>query len=128
MSKILFISTDQELSNSLEKFAGELGCGYENFNSSNDPLDIISEVLTANTSLLVLDDDFLNPESAKILESVKKVKSKLPVLFFTSNTSIQLGREINGIGVKFYLIKPVVEENLREFIKSVKAEEKKHIY
>ncbi|MCB0749830.1 MAG: hypothetical protein KDC90_20415, partial [Ignavibacteriae bacterium] len=67
------------------------------------------------------------PNSVKILESIKKVNSKLAIIFITSDTSIELGRKINNIGVKYYLMKPISEDNLKEFVRSVKSQNEQHI-
>lgn len=128
MSKILLISNDSKLNSTLEKLSNEISCDLSFFNKSADPLDIISEVLSTNAHLIILDDDFIAPASAKLLESIKKVKSKLSIIFITADSSLELGRTINNIGVKFYLIKPITEENLREFIKSVKTQNQTQIY
>ncbi len=127
MAKMLFISKDNMLIQSLNYTAENLNCEYYNFSNSIDPLDIASEIFSINPSLLIIDDDFTAPNSAKILESLKKVNSKLQVIFITSDTGLDLGRKINKIGVKYYLIKPIEKESLNQFIKSVKTENEQYI-
>jgi two-component system response regulator YesN len=127
MAKMLFISKDNMLIQSLNYTAENLNCEYYNFSNSIDPLDIASEIFSINPSLLIIDDDFTAPNSAKILESLKKVNSKLQVIFITSDTGLDLGRKINKIGVKYYLIKPIERESLNQFIKSVKTENEQYI-
>ncbi len=124
---MLFISKDNMLIRSLNYTAENLNCEYYNFSNSIDPLDIASEIFSINPSLLIIDDDFTAPNSAKILESLKKVNSKLQVIFITSDTGLDLGRKINKIGVKYYLIKPIERESLNQFIKSVKTENEQYI-
>ena len=127
MAKMLFISKDNILIQSVNYTAENLGCEYYNFSNSIDPLDIASEIFSINPSLLIIDDDFTAPNSAKILESLKKVNSKLQIIFITSDTGLELGRKINKIGVKYYLIKPIEKESLNQFIKSVKTENEQYI-
>jgi two-component system response regulator YesN len=127
MAKMLFISKDNMLIQSLNYTAENLNCEYYNFSNSIDPLDIASEIFSINPSLLIIDDDFTAPNSAKILESLKKVNAKLQVIFITSDTGLDLGRRINKIGVKYYLIKPIEKESLNQFIKSVKTENEQYI-
>jgi two-component system response regulator YesN len=127
MAKMLLISKDNMLIQSLNYTAENLNCEYYNFSNSIDPLDIASEIFSINPSLLIIDDDFTAPNSAKILESLKKVNSKLQVIFITSDTGLDLGRKINKIGVKYYLIKPIEKESLNQFIKSVKTENEQYI-
>ena len=119
MVKILLISTDNLLQTFLEKNRNEEENHYLNFSASNDPLDIMSHVCSSNPSLLILDDDFITPNTEKLLSSIKKVNPKLPIIFITSNTSLEFGRTINSIGVKYYLMKPLSDEDLNEFITSV---------
>jgi two-component system response regulator YesN len=128
MSRLIFISDDNQLHNYLSNCAKAMDCEYNEFKNSKDPVDIVSEVFRVNPTLLMLDDDFIGPNSVKVLESIKKVNSKLSIIFVTSDSSIELGRTINSIGVKYYLIKPITEENLREFVKSVKNQNEEHIY
>ncbi len=79
----------------------------------------MSHVCSNNPSLLIIDDDFVKPISERLLASIKKVNPKLPIIFITSNTSLELGRAINSIGVKYYLMKPLSDEDLKEFITSI---------
>ncbi len=111
------ISKDNQIYESLENFAKEFGCDFSIYNNSNDPLDIISEVLSKNSNIVILDDDFIAPNSTRLL-----------VIFITSDLSIELGRAINSIGVKYYLIKPIDSMNLREFINSVRTQNQNFIY
>lgn len=127
MAKMLIISKDKILIQSLNYTAENIDCEYYNFSNSIDPLDIASEIFSINPFLLIIDDDFTAPNSAKILESLKKVNSKVQVIFITSDTGLDLGRRINKIGVKYYLIKPIEKESLNQFIKSVKTENEQYI-
>ena len=124
---MLIISKDSSLTEALNNTANIMQCEYYNFSNSTDPLDIASEIFSINPSLLILDDDFTLPNSAKLLESLKKVNSKLQIIFITSDTGLELGRKINKIGVKYYLIKPIEKSSLIEFIKSVKTENEQYI-
>lgn len=127
MSKMLIISKDNGLTKALNNTADIMQCEFYNFSNSTDSLDIASEIFSINPSLLIIDDDFTAPNSSKLLESVKKVNSKFQIIFITSDTGLELGRKINKIGVKYYLIKPIEKESLNEFIKSIKTENEQYI-
>lgn len=119
MIKILLISNDVNL-----KFYSELSFNNSDqqiiiFNSTKDPLDIMSNTCSLNPSILILDDDFIEPNSEHLLNSIKKVNPKLSIIFITSNTSLNLGRKINSIGVKHYLMKPISENEFTEVLKSL---------
>lgn len=128
MSRILLISIDEELKSNSKNVVKQMNCDFDLFNESNLPIDVVSEVFRKNSTLLILDDDFIAPNSVKILESIKKVNSKLSIIFITSDISLELGRKINKLGVKYYLIKPISEDHLKEFIKSVKTQNEEHIF
>lgn len=119
MVKLLLISNDSSLQNFLEKNSKESVFAFSPYSGSNDPLDIMSHVCSSNPSLLIIDDDFIKPISERLLTSIKKVNPRLPIIFITSNTSLELGRAINSIGVKYYLMKPLSDEDLYEFIISI---------
>ena len=128
MIKILIISSDQTLKTFTSKEIDSSKYNFITFSSTTDPLDIMSQVCSNHPSLLILDDDFVSPHSVHLLESIKKVNPKLSIIFTTSNTSIELGRKIHSIGVKYYMIKPFSEFNFREFLKSIEKEESNIIY
>jgi two-component system response regulator YesN len=128
MLKLLLISTDQKLTLFLENILESLSCELILYNANRDPLDVISQIFSTHPSLLILDDDFLSPSTLRLLESVKKVDSKLPIILLTSNNHLEFGRSINNIGVKYYLIKPISEENLKEYIQSIHVQNEKNIY
>ena len=86
---------------------------------SMDPLDIMSAVCSKNPTLLIIDDDFLKPESAHILKSIKKVKQNIYVIFITSDSSFDLGKEVSQLGIQFYTHKPLVEKELIDSIRSI---------
>jgi DNA-binding NarL/FixJ family response regulator len=98
------------------------------FNHNNDPLEVISQIFSTHPSILILDDDFLSPSTVRLLESVRKVDTKLPIIILTSNNRLELGRSINNIGVRYYLIKPISEEDLKEYIQSIYLQNEKNIY
>ena len=119
MIKTLLISIDKALELFMEKNNINSDNSFISFSNSNDPLEIMSHVCSANSSLLILDDDFAKPNSEKLLTSIKKVYPKLSIIFITSNTSLELGRTINSIGVKYYLMKPISDGDLQEYINSI---------
>lgn len=128
MIKTLLISFDKTLELFIEKKNNDSDNSFLSFSSSNDPLEIMSHVCSTNTSLLILDDDFVKPNSERLLTSIKKVNPKLSIIFITSDTSIELGRKINSIGVKYYLMKPISDSDLHEYINSIIEKlEKKYI-
>ncbi len=122
MIKVLLISIDQTIKFFTEKNYINSEYQFTFFNSTTDPLDIMAQVCSINPSILILDDDYINPNSIHLLSSIKKVNPKLSIIFITSNTSLELGREINSIGVSYYLMKPITENEFNAFLKSLVKE------
>ncbi|KAA3613149.1 MAG: response regulator [Calditrichaeota bacterium] len=117
--KIMLISRDKELFNSLLKLQKEISLPVELFSGAEDPLDILSEICSENASLVILDDDFIKPGSAVLLKAIRKVKESLDIIFLTSNDSIELGKEITSLSVQFYAIKPISSKELMQSINSI---------
>jgi response regulator of citrate/malate metabolism len=129
MIKVLLISIDQKIKSFVTNSYNNSNYQFITFNSTKDPLDIMSQICSFNPSILILDDDFVSPISVHLLSSLKKVNPKLSVIFLTSNTSLELGRNINSIGVKHYLIKPISEIEFKEYLNSLfKAKENINYY
>jgi response regulator of citrate/malate metabolism len=126
MMKVVIISNDQKLIDYSTREDIDLRYKFITNNSSNDSLDLMAQICSINPSTLILDDDFISPNSAHLMESIKKVNPKLKTIFITSDSSVELGKKIYSIGVKFYMIKPISEFKLGEFLKSIENEETKN--
>ena len=122
--QILLITEDSLLLSSLSDLSvTELG-EIKLYESSYDPLEVISSVHSISPTLLILDDDILKPNSAKILKSIKQISKNVVIIFLTSDNSVDLGREISPIGVYFYGIKPISKDEIFNLIKSVSTNNK----
>lgn len=89
------------------------------YSESNDLLDVVSFVCMNHASILIADDDFLKPDSAHLLENIRKLNPKLAILFITSDPGIELGKKISQLGISFYGIKPLSENELEDSIRSI---------
>lgn len=117
--QILAITEDISLLNSLTDLnISEIG-KIKLYKKSYDPLEVISSVHSLSPTLLIFDDDILKPNSAKILKSIKQISKNVVIIFFTSDNSVDLGREISPMGVYYYGIKPISEREILNLIKSV---------
>jgi len=117
--QILVISNDVELINTVSCPLDVEDCITKIYNNSRDPLDIMSTVCLANPTILVIDDDFLKPQTSHILASIKKIMQKVAIIFVTSNTKIELGREISQLGVYFYALKPLENDAMIDALRSI---------
>jgi len=128
--KILLISKDAGLIKVITEFTNCNDCQFLFIEENEKPVTVVSNALSSNPNLLIIDDDLLKPNTKCILESFKKVNDKINIIFFTSNDSVVFGREITQIGVNYYHIKPInkidFEALLKSFIKlnSIHQEEK----
>ena len=89
------------------------------YNKTNDLLDVVSFIHTNHPSILIIDDDFLKPDSAHLLENVKKLNPDLAIVFITSDSSIDLGKQVSQVGIHFYGLKPLTENELEDSIRSI---------
>ncbi len=122
--QILLITEDSLLLSSISDLnITELG-EIKLHERSYDPLEVISSVHSISPTLLILDDDILKPNSAKILKSIKQISKNVEIIFLTSDNSVDLGREISPIGVYFYGIKPISKDEILNLIKSVSTKNK----
>lgn len=103
------LSKDEKLISTMMSSLDPAENSFLLINDITDPLDIMSAVCSTAPSILIADDDYLKPNTARILQSIKKVNPNLTTVFFTSDSTIQLGREILPIGIHFYSIKPITE-------------------
>ena len=116
---VLIVANDNKL---LRIFRSDLASQFgmiSVYSESNDPLDLMSTVCSENPNLLILDDDFLQPNSAHLLNSVRKVNKNIDVIFITSNPSIELGREISQLGIYYYAHKPINPDEIKDSIKAL---------
>jgi DNA-binding response OmpR family regulator len=110
--RTILISEDPQLLTLLNR--SELSANHQIsvYKESKDPLDVMSTVCEANPSLLIADDDFLQPETVHILQSLRKVNKTMNIIFCTSNTTIDLGKEISQLGIQYYAVKPLDQGEL----------------
>jgi DNA-binding NarL/FixJ family response regulator len=117
---MIIASQDKQVLQMIGHIGTEMELGVQVWNRSNDPLDLMTQVCTLKPSVLILDDDFFKPQSAHTLESIKKVNQYTDVIFITTDASIELGRAISQLGIHYYGIKPLDEQDLKDAVKSLK--------
>ena len=117
--KIMLISREQSLIKMVQNTDSLKQVDLHVYDDSANPLDVMSAICTQNPSLLLVDDDFLNPHSAHLLRSVRKIHQNMDIIFTTSDTSIELGKEISQLGIQFYAYKPVEADEIIESIKAI---------
>lgn len=117
--KILLISKDNELIKICQS-ADQPWCeDIIVYNESSDPLEVLSHTLQISPAILIVDDDFLKPQTEHILRSIRDIKEKTLIVFVTSDNSMQLGRKISRLSIQLYAIKPLTKKILSESIQSL---------
>lgn len=117
--KILIITDDavlMEMGNSLNSVSdGQIII----YNSGSNPLTVLTIIYDNNPSVLIVDDDYLKPNSAQIIETIRKMNKNLAIVFVTSDPGLELGKEISQLGILYYAIKPLVESELEDLLNSI---------
>ena len=116
------ISEDESIIQTIK--AAELELLINICNNTSDPIEVVLCMMDRKPSVVVLDDDYLKPYSAKILKSIKQISENIKIIFLTSDNSVDLGREISQIGIYFYAIKPLTKDEILDLIKSVSTNNK----
>jgi DNA-binding NarL/FixJ family response regulator len=124
--RTILISNDSDLLSMIESSGLEIKEKIKIYNESKDPLDVMSTVCESNPALLIVDDDFLAPETVHILKSIRKVNRQIEIIFFTSNSGIDLGKEVSPLGIQYYAIKPLGEGELQDAIVAILKLHKKN--
>ena len=127
--KTILLSNDHDLIHTINKSKIFSKDKFVLINDTRDSLDIMSTVCSENPTLLIADDDFLKPESAHILKSIKKVNKNIYIIFLSSDLSIELGREVSQLGIQYYALKPFGEEDLIDVVNFIgKLKNKENSY
>ena len=117
--KTMIISNDNELINIIKNLEvipqNQLGIYSEN----PDALEIMSQVCTEHPNTLIIDDDFTKPESAHVLSAIRRVNDKVKIVFISSDSSVELGREVSPVGILYHAVKPVDQEESNDLINSI---------
>ena len=117
--KTVIISNDNELINIIKNLQeipeNQLGI----YSDNPDALEIMSHVCTEHPNTLIIDDDFTKPESAQVLRAIRKVNDKVKIVFISSDSSVELGREISPVGILYHAVKPVEIQEINDLFKSI---------
>ncbi len=98
------------------------------FSGKADALEIMSHVVTLHPTLLIIDDDFTKPNTAQVLNAIRKVNQKVNIIFITSDSGIEIGREVSQLRIHYYAVKPLDQSELHDSINSIIKLESKSIY
>ena len=112
------ISVDESIIQAIKATEPDMELLINIYNKTSDPIDIVLYMMERKPGVVVLDDDYLKPYSAKILKSIKQISKNVKIIFLTSDNSVDLGREISQIGIYFYAIKPLTKDEILDLIKS----------
>ncbi|MBI9071533.1 MAG: response regulator transcription factor [Melioribacteraceae bacterium] len=118
--KVVAITNNIELIEIIQNLKEEFQIDLTSINKINDSLDVVSTICAAPPAFLIFDDDLKQNESVKILQSIRKLCKNISIIFITSDSSIEKGREVAPLGIQYYGVRPVTEEIIAEAMKSIK--------
>lgn len=117
--RILLISEDNLLLTTLKNFGENSKVSTTVYNNDPKPIKVLSNFLSLQPSVLILDDDYLKPNSVEILESIRNVNNKMKIIFASSDSSLELGKKVSQLGIYYYAIKPIDESEIQELLDSL---------
>ncbi|MCG6913875.1 response regulator [bacterium BMS3Abin03] len=117
--RTLLISDDSLLLTLVKDFGKSDENSVTVYENGKDPVKVLSNILSVQPSLLIMDDDYLAPNTVSILESLRKINDRMKIIFVTSDSGIELGKAVSQLGIYFYAIKPVEEEELKALFNSL---------
>ncbi len=115
--KLLLLTNDLEIKKIFE--SEDLSSNQLMFFENQNPLEILSFACNERPSLLILDDDFVTPNSAQIIKSIKNLCKNIAVIFITSDTGLDLGRQVSQLGIQYYTIKPISSDEIIDSVNSI---------
>jgi response regulator of citrate/malate metabolism len=117
--RILLISEDTLLQSIVKNFGENTQASTSVYNDDPKPIKVLSSFLSRQPSVLIVDDDFLKPNSVEILESIRNVNKKTKIIFASSDSSLELGKKVSQLGIYYYAIKPIDESEFKELLDSL---------
>lgn len=117
--KIFTLSVDQELIKLVDNYCKENQQQSILYNKSRRPIDIVGFVYEQNPFVIIIDDDYVKPDAAVMISTIKKIKENIKIIFVTSDSSVQLGKEISPLGIAYYAIKPLDKIEFDELLNSI---------
>lgn len=112
--RITVLSQDIQITDSVRALEIDPAPHVEVVNPNSDQLEILTELCTNRPNLLIADDDFLKPNTVKLMKSIRKVVKNVDMIFVTSDASLELGREVSRLGIQSYMLKPIEANVLSE--------------
>ena len=117
--KTTIISNDHDLINIIKYLKIFPENQLDIFSGKADALEIMSHVCTEHPNTLIIDDDFTKPQSANILNAIRKVNNNLKIVFISSDSSVELGREVSQVGILYHAVKPIDKEEINDLFNSI---------
>jgi response regulator of citrate/malate metabolism len=117
--KILLISEDNLLQAIVKNYEESSDVSTTIYDADYKPIKILSRFLEEQPSVIIVDNDYLAPNSVTVIDSIRKVNIKTKIIFTTSDSSIELGKKISPLGIYYYAIKPIGESEIKELLDSL---------
>lgn len=115
--KILALSNDHNLVKGLEVPGYSVDCIY--VQDESHLWDLIEKMTSGRVALVLVDDDHIRPNSARVIQVARRIRKDIPIIFLTSDMSIELGQKISQLGIDFYGHKPLNKDDLSQALVSI---------
>lgn len=126
--KIFTLSADIKIIRLVDSFASEYHHQSITYINSKIPIDIVGHVYDENPFVIIIDDDYVKPNAAVMISTIKKMKENMQIIFVTSDTSVELGKKISPLGITYYAIKPIDKVEFDELLNSISKTKLKPTY
>jgi len=117
--RILLLSEYNLLQSIVKSFGEYSDACITVYHDNPTPIKVLSNFLSRKPSVLIVDDDYLKPNSVEILESIRNVNKKMKIIFASSDSSLELGKKVSQLGIYYYAIKPIDESEFKELLDSL---------
>ena len=124
--RILLISEDILLQTIVKNFEESSDVSTIIYSNDSKPIKVLSCFLEEQPSVTIVDDDFITPNSLAVIDSIRKVNKETKIIFATSDSSVELGKKISPLGIYYYAIKPIEENEFKELFDSLLNTKSKH--
>jgi len=111
-------------------FADELNSLFTRRNFAitvcNSQVSSILKILDQKIDFLILDFERPNQECLDFITIIKKTRPNLPIIVFAENPSIDLVIEFYNLGIFYWSLKPVSEQEMNMIIDALESKKNKN--
>lgn len=116
--RVLFVDDETTLAEMAGQMLEKLGYTVVVLSNSNDALQLFSS-MPEKFDLLITDQTMPELSGLDLARKILDIRPQLPVILYTGYSSAIDGKEIEKIGIRHYLMKPLSMGNLAEVVRRI---------